>query len=147
MKPFLAVQILISVMSLLMASPVILAEQGNARLIRGVASREVRNNQPWGDMGKAGTFPSGPLQICRYMEFANVGGHHNVELVVYQAPIGSQEFKFQSRKKDFIDDSTPESSYSIWFCDQRVNGEWREEVLLDGRHFGWINYIVGGIGE
>jgi hypothetical protein len=124
-----------------------LSAGSHPHLVRRVACREVRNNQPWGLMGKAGTFPRGPLTICRYMEFGEAGGRHDVELVAHRAPIGSQNYARHSSRKDFIDDPTPQTSYSIWFSDRRDNGNWREQVLLDGRPLGTIEYVVGGVGE
>ena len=124
-----------------------LSSEPHPYLVRGVACLEVRNNQPWGLMGKAGTFPRGPITICRYMEFGEAGGRHDVELVAHQAPVSSQNYVRHSSKRDFIDDPTPQTSCMIWFSDQRDNGNWREQVFLDGRLLGVIEYVVGGVGE
>jgi hypothetical protein len=35
----------------------------------------------------------------------------------------------------------------IWFSDQRDNGNWRDQVFLDGQSLGTIEYVVGGVGE
>jgi hypothetical protein len=124
-----------------------LSSEPHPHLVRGVACLEVRNSQPWGLMGKAGTFPPGPITICRYMEFGEAGGRHDVELVAYWAPIGSQNYTQHSSRKDFIDDPTAQTSYTIWFSDRRDNGNWREQVFFDGRPLGIVEYLVGGVGE
>ena len=109
-----------------------LSSEPHPYLVRGVACLEVRNNQPWGLMGKVGTFPPGPITICRYMEFGEAGGRHEVELIAHQAPIGSQNYSQHSTRKDFIDDPTPQTSYTIWFSDRRDNGNWRSKSSSTG---------------
>lgn len=116
-------------------------------IIRAIACREVQSNEPIGTMGKMGTFPPGPIPICRFMEFANVGGHHKVELVAYRSEFGRRDYKLVSSRKDEFDDPTPGTGYRIWFSDKREDGEWREVVRLDGQDLGEITYTVGGIGE
>lgn len=116
-------------------------------LLQGVACREVRDGEPWGLMGKAGTFPPGPLNIYRFMEFEAVSGHHDLELVAYWALLGSQNYEYHSRRQDAIDASPSQTTYRVWFDDNRTNGNWREEILLDGQSMGVIEYTVGGIGE
>lgn len=127
-------------------------DRGRPRLLRGVACRGVKHSpssgaEPQGFMGKAGTFPRGPITIYRFLEFAGVGGYHDVELAAFHRPFGKDRFVGYETEVDFIDDPTPNTGYAIWFWDKRANGEWREYIFLDGKPMGVIAYVVGGVGE
>jgi hypothetical protein len=119
-----------------------LARRAAAEVVRAVACRKVLDAEPVGGQGKAGTFGPGPQRVCRFLEFAGVGGQHHVVLKAYL------NGRRHSEQKDDFNDLTPNTSYKIWFCATRGDGKWSEEIFLDGKRIGGpLRYVVGAGGE
>ena len=97
-------------------------------VVRAAACVDVKNNEPFNSFKdlRVDQCP-GREQICRFIEFENVGGSHTVILKAYL------NGRFHGQKKESFNDTTPHNGYRVWFCDKRECGDWREVIFLDNK--------------
>ena len=105
------------------------------KLLYQQVANKVKGGKPIGGPAKHGSLGEGPIQVCRYFRFDNVGGYHKVSLASH---LGTK-----TRWIDFENFYPAINPFNVWLCDVKKNGIYNEKLTLDGRYLSEINYTIG----